>query len=84
MLMGPGHPAFGGRGGGSLAVPGRGTGGPGLGMRWDPIAPPGLPGWRPGDFQRPPPGQGRGAPDLDPDIMQPGPGRGTDWDSMYG
>lgn len=47
--------------------------------------PEGLEGWRPDDFQRPRPGGGRGQqPDIDPDIGLPGPGRGTDWDSMYG
>jgi hypothetical protein len=46
--------------------------------------PEGLEGWRPEDFQRPRPGGGRGMPDIDPDIGLPGPGRGTDWDSMYG
>jgi hypothetical protein len=45
--------------------------------------PEGLEGWRPEDFQRPR-GGGRGMPDIDPDIGLPGPGRGTDWDSMYG
>jgi len=46
--------------------------------------PEGLEGWRPDDFQRPRPGGGRGVPDIDPDIGLPGPGRGTDWDNMYG
>jgi hypothetical protein len=53
--------------------------------------PEGLEGWRPEDFQRPRPGMGRGLgprrplnPDIDPDIGQPGPGRGADWDSMFG
>jgi hypothetical protein len=48
------------------------------------IDPEGLEGWRPEDFQRPRPGSGRGAPDLDPDIGLPGPGRGADWDNMFG
>merc|ERR1719311_1562564 len=74
--MGPGHPAFAGRGGagsgGGPAPP------PGLppGARWDPIAPEGLPGFRPGDFQRAP-GEGRfGEPHPDVEFM---PGRGQDF-----
>lgn len=56
MHMGPGHPAFGGIGGG-YPVPGRpgpigGQGGPGPGIRWDPINPAGLPGFLPDDFIR--------------------------------
>lgn len=48
--------------------------------------PEGLQGWHPDDFVRPGMGGGRGGdhPDIDPDVGQPGPGRGTDWDSMYG
>ena len=72
MHMGPGHPVFAGRGGG-------GSGGgppgppPGLppGARWDPVAPEGLPGFRPADFQRPPPGR-FGEPHPDVEFM---PGR---------
>ncbi len=62
--------------------PGLGGAPPGLppGARWDPIRPQGLEGWRPEDYQRGP-GRGQG---LHPDIMQPGAGRGTDWDSMFG
>merc|ERR1719321_596877 len=71
--MGPGHPAFAGRGG---AGSGRGPAPPpGLppGVRWDPIAPEGLPGFRPGDFQRAP-GEGRfGEPHPDVEFMR---GRG--------
>lgn len=37
-----------------------------------------MQGWNPDDFQR----QGRRP--THPDIMQPGPGRGTDFDSMFG
>lgn len=37
----------------------------------------GVQGFNPDDFQR-----GRGQ--LHPDLAQPGPGRGTDWDSMFG
>merc|ERR1719321_1141534 len=74
--MGPGHPAFAGRGG---AGSGRGPAPPpGLppGARWDPIAPEGLPGFRPGDFQRAP-GEGRfGEPHPDVEFM---PGRGQDF-----
>jgi hypothetical protein len=53
--------------------------------------PEGLEGWRPEDFQRPRPGMGRGLgprpplnPDIDPDIGPPPPGRGADWDNMFG
>ena len=92
MHVGPGHPFFsdrlrnpdlasGGRGG----VVGGGMG-PG-GVRWDPIAPEGLQGWHPEDFQRGParPGRvGHPGPPVHPDVMQPGPGRGADWDHMFG
>lgn len=86
MHVGPGHPIFGpgkfGEGVGVLP----GSGGhhgptPGLppGARWDPIGPPGTRGFRPGDYQQ------RGDPSKPhPDVMQPGPGKGTDWDSFYG
>lgn len=48
------------------------------GTRWDPVSPQGLEGWRPEDYQR-------GYPRRpDPDIGLPPPGRGTDWDAMYG
>ncbi|KAF6253919.1 hypothetical protein COO60DRAFT_370024 [Scenedesmus sp. NREL 46B-D3] len=95
MHVGPGHPFFADRMRHPDRMPGRGglggmPGGPG-GMRWDPISPEGLEGWRPEDFQRPRPGMGRGSgprpplnPDIDPDIMPPPPGRGSDWDSMFG
>ncbi|KAF8063749.1 proteasome inhibitor [Scenedesmus sp. PABB004] len=81
-------------GGGGGGLPG----GPG-GARWDPINPEGLEGWRPDDFQRPRPGRGGfgpgrggggggfgpGGPDgMHPDLAPPGPGRGPDWDSMFG
>jgi hypothetical protein len=49
MHMGPSHPAFGMPGGGMRGPPGM-PGGPG--MRWDPIAPQGLPGFHPDDFAR--------------------------------
>ena len=84
MHVGPGHPMFGpGRLGGVGGVGGGGTYPPPPGgIRWDPIRPPGLPGFRPEDYQRgqqpPPPGHPH------PDVMQPGPGRGTDWDSYFG
>jgi hypothetical protein len=38
-----------------------------------------LQGFNPDDFVRDP--QHRG---MHPDIQPPGPGRGTDWDSMFG
>lgn len=38
----------------------------------------GLPGFHPGDFVPPGPSHPH------PDIMQPGPGRGTDFDDMFG
>ncbi|KAK9866815.1 hypothetical protein WJX84_003941 [Apatococcus fuscideae] len=74
MHMGPDDPLFAGRRGmgmgpGSTTLPPAG--------RFDPIAPPGLPGSHPDDFT--PGGHG-----MHPDVMQPGPGRGTDWDSMFG
>ncbi|PSC76580.1 putative proteasome inhibitor [Micractinium conductrix] len=75
MQVGSHDPLFGpGRMGG-----GRGLGGAPLppGARWDPIAPPGMRGFNPDDFQQPP-GQ------VHPDMAQPGPGRGTDWDRMFG
>ena len=69
MLFGPDHPAFrGGLGGaGGLGGPSRPPG-----VRWDPISPPGLPGFEP-------PGGGFGGglrPPLHPDVMQPGTGGG--------
>lgn len=78
MHVGPGHPMFGpGRlGGGVGAPPGRGSLPPGA--RYDPIGPPGLPGFHPDDYVHPQPGQ------LHPDVMQPGRGRGTDFDNMFG
>jgi proteasome inhibitor subunit 1 (PI31) len=78
MHVGPGHPIFGpGRmGGGVGGLPGRGSLPPGA--RYDPINPAGLPGFHPDDFVQP------GPPRPHPDVMQPGPGRGTDWDEMFG
>ncbi|EFN53306.1 hypothetical protein CHLNCDRAFT_136975 [Chlorella variabilis] len=77
MHVGPGDPIFGpGRlGGGVGRPPGHGSLPPGA--RWDPIAPPGMRGFGPDDFQREP-----GQPH--PDMMQPGPGRGRDFDEMFG
>jgi len=82
MLVGPDHPMFGPgkldqgyRGGGG--PPGQGSGHP-AGARWDPVAPPGMRGFRPDDFQHHDPTKPH------PDVMQPGPGKGTDWDSFYG
>ena len=88
MHVGPGHPFFADR----LRNPGLASGGlggirggmmPG-GARWDPIAPEGLQGWHPEDFQRGVPGRGAPIPPVHPDMMQPGPGRGADWDHMFG
>ena len=89
MHVGPGHPFFSDR----LRNPGLASGGGGRrgglggvmpdGARWDPIAPEGLQGWSPEDFQRGAPA-GRGGPPVHPDMMQPGPGRGADWDHMFG
>lgn len=78
MHVGPHHPMF---GPGKLEInPDEGSSGSGTlppGARWDPIAPPGMEGFRPGDFQK----NKTGKPH--PDMMQPGPGR-TDFDSFFG
>ncbi|DBB02949.1 TPA: hypothetical protein ACH3X1_013545 [Trebouxia sp. C0004] len=74
MHMGPDDPLFAGRSG--MGRSGR----PGLnppGARYDPIGPPGMPGFNPDDFQR-------RLGQIHPDMAQPGPGRGADWDSMFG
>eukprot|EP00775_Hariotina_reticulata_P003712 gene3712-3975_t len=94
MHVGPNHPFFSDRMSHPDIMPGRagGMGGRGgaPGVRWDPISPEGLQGWHPDDFQRGGGGRGAGGlrgpvnPDPDPDIGLPGPGRGPDWDSMYG
>lgn len=86
--------AFGGaRGGGSLVGLNDPRFRPGLrhpelqpgigGMRYDPIGPAGMRGYRPGDFI---PGNewDMGGPPYHPDIGPPGPGRGSDFDHMYG
>lgn len=80
MVVGPGHPIFGpGRLGGPVGGP-PGLGSLPLGARWDPIAPPGMRGFHPNDFQRRP-----DPAHPHPDIMQPGPRNGnTDWDAMFG
>eukprot|EP00887_Chlorella_sp_A99_P006670 scaffold3.g6670.t1 len=80
MHVGPGHPMFGpGRLGDGVGRGGPPAPGEGLppGARWDPITPPGLPGFRPGDFQHPDPSRPH------PDLMQPGPGR-SDFDAYFG
>ncbi|KAL6782759.1 hypothetical protein ACKKBG_A08010 [Auxenochlorella protothecoides x Auxenochlorella symbiontica] len=70
MHVGPGDPLFDDRLG---RGPAHGGPRPPPGARWDPIAPPGLPGFHPdGNLPRGPPGRGG----IHPDIMQPGPGRG--------
>jgi len=86
MHVGPGHPVFGpGKLGGGVGMPpefgGRGDHGGSLppGARWDPIGPPGTRGFRPDDFQ-----PGRDPSHPHPDMSQPGPGKGTDWDQFFG
>ena len=84
MHVGPNDPLFAGRHHDPLRMPGGGgRGGLPPGARYDPIAPQGLPGFNPDDFQ-PQRRGGRGGPRMHPDLMQPGPGRGADWDSMFG
>jgi proteasome inhibitor subunit 1 (PI31) len=85
MHVGPGHPVFGpGKLGGGVGMPpefgGRSDHGVPLppGARWDPIGPPGTRGFRPDDFQR------RDPSHPHPDMAQPGPGKGTDWDQFFG
>ena len=85
MHVGPGHPMFGpGKLGGGVGMPpdfgGRSDHGVPLppGARWDPIGPPGTRGFRPDDFQTRDPSKPH------PDMMQPGPGKGTDWDQFFG
>jgi proteasome inhibitor subunit 1 (PI31) len=83
MHVGPGDPIFGaGRYGRGVGVGGREGGGGGEvlppGARWDPIAPEGLPGAHPEDYV---PDTG---PRIHPDVMQPGPGNGGSFDSMFG
>jgi proteasome inhibitor subunit 1 (PI31) len=83
MMVGPHHPIFGPSRIDDPAYdpsiePSRGGLPPGA--RWDPIGPPGTPGFRPTDFQRRP--SSREHPH--PDIMPPGRGAGTNWDSFFG
>jgi proteasome inhibitor subunit 1 (PI31) len=86
MHVGPGHPVFGagrlggGVGGGVGMPPDHSDGTLPPGARWDPIAPPGQRGFRPDDYQQ----QRRDPAHPHPDMMQPGPGKGTDWDQFYG
>ncbi len=82
--VGPHDPMFGpGRLGSGVGLGGQpGVGGEGVsslppGARYDPIAPPGMRGFHPDDYVKDP-------TKIHPDIMQPGPGRGTDWDNMFG
>lgn len=85
MHVGPGDPIFGpGRmGGGVGGPPGHGSLPPGA--RWDPVAPPGMPGFHPDDFQHPPGEQPRPPPPVHPDVMQPGAGGNSGWgDQMFG
>ncbi|KAG2496799.1 hypothetical protein HYH03_005206 [Edaphochlamys debaryana] len=85
MHVGPENPMFSDR----LRHPHRGPGlGPGMGgpgggvpgMRWDPINPEGLQGFHPDDFTQPGGARREGLND----IGGPPPGRGADWDEMYG
>ena len=80
MLVGPGHPMFGrGKLGEGPGPSGGGELGPlPAGARWDPIGPPGTRGFRPDNLQ------GRDPAHPHPDLAQPGPGKGTDWDVFYG
>lgn len=88
MHVGPGHPFFADRmrhpdlrPGGGLGFPAAPGRGPAPGVRWDPINPEGLQGWNPEDFQR----GGRSVrEDGLNDIGRPAPGRGPDWDHMFG
>ncbi|PNW80820.1 hypothetical protein CHLRE_07g331000v5 [Chlamydomonas reinhardtii] len=90
MLVGPDnpifadrlrHPRMGGPGMGPGGGPGMGPGSGVPGMRWDPIAPEGLQGWHPDDFTR----EGRAVRGEGfNDIGRPPPGRGPDWDNMFG
>ncbi|KXZ53956.1 hypothetical protein GPECTOR_6g875 [Gonium pectorale] len=86
MHVGPTNPIFADRlrhprGGPGMGGPGMGPGGGVPGMRWDPINPEGLQGWNPDDFTR----DGRAVRDEGfNDIGRPPPGRGPDWDHMFG
>eukprot|EP00890_Picochlorum_soloecismus_P001987 jgi/Picsp_1/278/NSC_00277-R1_probable proteasome inhibitor-like isoform 1 len=82
MMVGPHHPIFGPS---RIDDPGydpsiEGRGGLPPGARWDPIGPPGTPGFRPSDFQR----RKSSREHPHPDIMPPGRGAGTHWDSFFG
>ncbi|KAK9840065.1 hypothetical protein WJX74_002789 [Apatococcus lobatus] len=81
MHMGPDDPLFAGRRGMSMG-PGSSSLPPG--SRYDPIGPPGMPGFHPDDFTPQGRGQRLGPEGVHPDMMQPGPSKGTDWDSMFG
>ena len=82
MMVGPHHPIFGPR---RIDDPEydpsiEGRGGLPPGARWDPIGPPGTPGFRPSDFQR----RQSSREHPHPDIMPPGRGAGANWDSFFG
>ncbi|KAG2440745.1 hypothetical protein HXX76_003602 [Chlamydomonas incerta] len=86
MLVGPDNPIFADRlrhprMGGPGMGPGMGPGSGVPGMRWDPIAPEGLQGWHPDDFTRD--GRAMRGEGFN-DIGRPPPGRGPDWDNMFG
>ena len=82
MMVGPHHPIF---GRGRMEPPPGHEGHIPPGAQWDPIAPPGLPGFFPGDFERGRGrGRGQGGNDVHPDIMQPGRGGfGTGFDDGF-
>lgn len=83
MMVGPHHPIF---GRGRMEPPPGHEGHLPPGARWDPIAPPGMPGFFPGNFERGRGrGRGRGGDEIHPDIMQPGRGGfGTGFDGLGG
>ncbi|GIL83554.1 hypothetical protein Vretimale_10329 [Volvox reticuliferus] len=86
MHVGPENPIFAGRlrhprGGAGFPPSIIGGGGAVPGMRWDPIAPEGLQGWAPDDYTRA--GRAQHGEGFN-DIGRPQPGRGPDWDHMFG
>ncbi|CAD7698131.1 unnamed protein product [Ostreobium quekettii] len=80
MLAGPRDPAFVGGFRHPELLPG---GGRGLVPDFDPVAPPGLPGYMPEDFIQGGPGRRRPG-HMHPDLPPPGGVGGGSWDSMFG